>query len=74
MTTAQLRDELVLFGLNVKDARRWYSIDERDWRAMSAFLRNSSRNAASSSSSVSPGNAPVNPSPRLIAPLISAPV
>ncbi|SKD03130.1 ChrR Cupin-like domain-containing protein [Burkholderia sp. YR290] len=34
MTTAQLRDELVLFGLNVKDARRSYSIDERDWRAM----------------------------------------
>lgn len=34
MTTAQLRDEMVLFGLNVKDARRWYSIDERDWRAM----------------------------------------
>lgn len=34
MTTAQLRDELVLFGLNVKGARRWYSIDERDWRAM----------------------------------------
>ncbi|ACC75871.1 cupin domain-containing protein [Paraburkholderia phymatum] len=34
MTTAQLRDEMVLFGLNVNGPRRWYSIDERDWRPM----------------------------------------
>ncbi|WP_109477008.1 cupin domain-containing protein [Paraburkholderia sp. C35] len=34
MTTAQLPDEMVLFGLNVKGARRWYAIDERDWRPM----------------------------------------
>lgn len=34
MTTAQLRDEMVLVGLNVKGPRRWYAIDERDWRPM----------------------------------------
>ncbi|WP_244179297.1 cupin domain-containing protein [Paraburkholderia aspalathi] len=27
-------DEMALFGLKVKDGRRWYSIDERDWRPM----------------------------------------
>lgn len=30
----RMRDEMVLFGLKVKNGRRWYSIDERDWRAM----------------------------------------
>lgn len=34
MTTANLRDEMVLFGLKVKDGRRSYSIDERDWSPM----------------------------------------
>jgi hypothetical protein len=34
MATEQMRDEMVLFGLKVKDGRRWYSIDERDWRPM----------------------------------------
>ena len=29
-----MRDERVLFGLKVKDGRRWYSIDERDWQPM----------------------------------------
>jgi hypothetical protein len=34
MTTGHMRDEMVFFGLHVKDGRRWYSIDERDWRPM----------------------------------------
>ncbi|CAB3793726.1 hypothetical protein LMG28614_03749 [Paraburkholderia ultramafica] len=34
MTTAQLGDEMVLFGLKVEGPRRWYSIDERDWHPM----------------------------------------
>ncbi|TFE36533.1 anti-sigma factor [Paraburkholderia dipogonis] len=34
MTTGHMRDEIVLAGLKVKDGRRWYSIDERDWRPM----------------------------------------
>ena len=34
MTTVRLTDEMVPFGLNVEGARRWYSIDERDWRPM----------------------------------------
>ncbi|MFM0376987.1 cupin domain-containing protein [Paraburkholderia strydomiana] len=34
MTTVRLTDDMVPFGLNVKGARRWYSIDERDWRPM----------------------------------------
>ena len=46
----------------------------RDWRATSALRRNSSRSAARSSSTVSPGNAPVKPSPRPSAALISSPV
>jgi anti-sigma factor ChrR (cupin superfamily) len=34
MTTERMRDEMALFGLQVKDGRRWYSIDERDWQPM----------------------------------------
>lgn len=34
MATEHMRDEMGLFGLTVKDGRRWYSIDERDWRPM----------------------------------------
>jgi anti-sigma factor ChrR (cupin superfamily) len=29
-----MRDEMALFGLNVKNGRRWYSVDERDWQPM----------------------------------------
>jgi len=34
MVTERMPDEMVLFGLKVKDGRRLYSIDERDWRPM----------------------------------------
>ncbi|MEZ2310631.1 cupin domain-containing protein [Paraburkholderia sp. RCC_158] len=34
MVTTRMCDEMILFGLKVKDGRRWYSIDERDWRPM----------------------------------------
>ena len=34
MVTKRMGDEMALFGLTVKDGRRWYSIDERDWRPM----------------------------------------
>jgi hypothetical protein len=34
MATWKIRDEMVLFGLKVKNGRRWYSIDERDRRPM----------------------------------------
>jgi anti-sigma factor ChrR (cupin superfamily) len=34
MTTAHISDEMVLFGLKVRNGRRSYSIDERDWRPM----------------------------------------
>lgn len=34
MTTSQMSDDMVYLGLKVKGARRWYSIDERDWRPM----------------------------------------
>ncbi|MBB3259739.1 anti-sigma factor ChrR (cupin superfamily) [Paraburkholderia bannensis] len=34
MPTEQLSVEMAYFGLNVKGARRWYSIDERDWQPM----------------------------------------
>ncbi|WP_246217080.1 hypothetical protein [Paraburkholderia panacisoli] len=34
MVTGRMCDETVLFGLKVKDGRRWYSIDDRDWRPM----------------------------------------
>jgi len=34
MTGWQMCDETELFGLKIKNGRRWYSIDERDWRAM----------------------------------------
>ncbi|CAB3722974.1 hypothetical protein LMG27174_05139 [Paraburkholderia rhynchosiae] len=34
MTTGHMGDASLLFGLNVKNGRRWYSIDERDWQPM----------------------------------------
>lgn len=35
MTTTQIDDEMpVLAGLKIKNGRRWYSIDERDWQPM----------------------------------------
>lgn len=34
MSTGQVREENVLAGLKVKDGRRCYSIDERDWQPM----------------------------------------
>jgi anti-sigma factor ChrR (cupin superfamily) len=34
MITGHAHDDTVLFGLNVKNGRRCYSIDERDWQPM----------------------------------------